>query len=135
MSSYVCHHQLTSKAQEDLLWLLQLHVPRENLLPSSLYAFCKMSGLSDTTSLEPIVHTYCQTCYTVLSDYTVTCPNQCCSTSCPQSTQTFITLSVGEQLKVLLECKSSENGSVNTQLICLPMHIQVSSFYLWYFLM
>ena len=106
ISSYMCRHHLSTQAQEDLLQLLQLHIPVDNLLPTSLYAFRKMSTsrLSDTVSLEPVYHSYCQRCYTVVSDCATTCPNPCCMASlCVQSTPSFITVSIAEQLKALLE--------------------------------
>ena len=106
ISSYMCRHHLSNQAQEDLLQLLQLHIPSNNLLPSSMYAFRKMSVSSNNIDLEPIAHFYCQRCYTILSEDAMTCPNQCCATSmCPQSTPSFITLSIADQLKILLERK------------------------------
>ena len=104
ISSYMCRHHLSTQAQEDLLQLLQLHMPVDNLLPTSLYAFRKMSSSSGTVSLEPVYHSYCQRCYTVVSDCATTCPNPCCVASlCVQSTPSFITVSIAEQLKILLE--------------------------------
>ena len=104
ISSYMCRHHLRTQAQEDLLKLMQLHIPRENLLPRSMYAFRKRSGTSDTISLEPVYHSYCQRCCTIVWDGTTRCPNPCCAASmCIQSTPTFITVSIAEQLKTLLE--------------------------------
>lgn len=106
ISSYMCRHHLSSQAQEDLLQLLQLHLPSGNLLPSSLYSFQRMAGSSSNINLEPVAHFYCQKCYTMVSEDAVACPNQYCATAmCPQSTPSFITISIAEQLKSLLESK------------------------------
>lgn len=106
VSSYMSRHHLSTQAQEDLLQLLQLLLPADSQLPSSLYAFRKMSSSSSTTSLEPLYHSYCQRCYTIVSEHTETCPNPSCLASmCVQSPSSFITVSVAEQLKTLLERK------------------------------
>ena len=104
ISSYMYRHHLSTQAQEDLLQLLQLHIPVDNLLPTSLYSFRKMFSSSGTVSLEPVYHPYCQRSYTVVPDGTTTCPNPCCVASMGvQLPPSFITLSIAEQLKILLE--------------------------------
>ena len=104
ISSYMSRHHLSTQAQEDLLQLLQLLLPADSLLPSSLYAFRKISSSSRTTSLEPLYHSYCQSCYTIVSEHTEIWPNPSCEASmCVQSPSSFITVSVAEQLKTLLE--------------------------------
>lgn len=105
--SYMCRHHLSNQGQEDLQ-LLQLNLPRDSArLPTSLYMFRKSSGSADSISIASTAHFYCPRCYTALSDSASTiCPNLLCGTSLSaQSTPNFITVSVTEQLKVLLERK------------------------------
>ena len=106
IGSFTSRHHLSMQAQEDLLHLMQLHLPSDNLLPSSLYMLRKVSE-STNGSVEPTSHLYCPRSYTVLSDCPSTiCPDLCRSTYLdPESTPSFTTISIAEQLKVLLKRK------------------------------
>ena len=126
ISSYMCRHHLSTQAQEDLLQLLQLHIPADNLLPTSLYAFRKLSSSSATVNLEPVYHSYCQRCCTLVSDCTTTCPNPCCAAAmCAQSTPSFITVSISEQLKILVERELV--GKYTNPCICMNAFVNLHS--------
>lgn len=105
VSSYMCRHSLTGRAREDLLHLLQLLLPQSSSLSSSLYLLKKQTNHS--TDITPDFYYFCSNCYSILADTKVSiCPNQICGMALNQSTQSFfMTVSVAEQLKVLLKSK------------------------------
>ena len=111
ISSYMCRHHLTGQAREDLLELMRLHLPQDNNLPSSLYLAQKASGRS---SIVPNYHHYCQHCYTILQDCaTSLCPNEYCKTTIDLLTSPyFITVSIADQLNILLSHKFSSHVDV-----------------------
>jgi len=105
ISSYMCRHNLTGQAREDLLKLLQLHLPLNNQLSSSLYTFTKYSD--HTRDIVPDYHYYCCVCYSLLpSSETTQCPNESCNaTISTGEINFFITVPVADQLKNLLSSK------------------------------
>lgn len=109
LNSFINCHHLTGKAQEDLLHLLHLHLPKPNKLPNSLYQLQKQSKCFDgvKTDLEPKYHYYCKDYYMLFpNNLTTECPNSCCSTVVPLgSCPFFITVSIAEQVKILLSSK------------------------------
>ena len=106
LKSYMCRHHLTGQAQEDLLQLLQLHLPKENKLPSSKYLFQKHNA-GEHVDLSTY-HYYCSECFTTLpSSDTAVCPNTMCNLEVqPDTSPYFLTVSVSDQLKTLLSSKS-----------------------------
>ena len=107
IESFANRHHLSSQGKEDLLRLLHLHLPSDNLLPQSLYAFRKVSNPLNDITPEPTEHFYCPRCYSPLQTSESTfCPNQYCGSSLlPQSIPSFTTLSVSLQLQVLVKRK------------------------------
>lgn len=105
ISSYMCRHHLTGQAREDLLKLLQFHLPKENQLPPSLFTFNRKADHS--SNITPDYHYYCSECYTLLpSENDILCPNKSCNTTInKESSKCFITVSIAEQLKILLSSK------------------------------
>jgi len=105
VNSYMCRHNLTGQAREDLLQLLQLHLPSTNHLSPSLYTFNKYTD--HTRDIEPDYHYYCSVCYSLLpSSDTTHCPNTSCNNTIKKDDMNFfITVSVATQLKNLLESK------------------------------
>ena len=112
LNSYVCHHNLTQQASQDLLQLLRLHLPKDNVLPPSLYLFHKQSEEieSQYTDIDvaPNFHHYCPECYTLLTDHKTTlCVNEHCKTEINfDSSPSFITVSIADQLRRFLACES-----------------------------
>lgn len=115
ISSYMCRHHLTRQAREDLLQLLQIHLPKENQLQSSLYTFYKLADHG--RDITPDYHHYCSQCYTLLPSGSATvCPNQSCNAVVnKESSNFFITVSIADQLQILLSSKP-----IN----CMKLHIQ-----------
>ena len=108
LNSYVCHHNITQQACQDLLQLLRLHLPKENALPSSLYLFQKQSELigSQHTDIVPNYCHYCPKCYTLITDSITLCPNECCEAEINfDLSPYFITVSIADQLKSLFARK------------------------------
>lgn len=127
ISSYANRHHLSSQGKEDLLRLLHLHLPSDNLLPPSLYAFRKISVSSNDITPEPTEHFYCPRCYTPLqtSESTI-CPNQCCRNSLlPECTPSFTTLSLSLQLQTLLKRKSI---IINANYFCQRIEVEIQNF-------
>jgi len=99
VSSYMCRHHLTVQAREDLLRLLQLHLPVNNGLPSTVYMLNKHAD--HTVDITPTFHYYCSSCYSILpGNETTTCPNESCQTALKESKDYFITVSVSKQFQV-----------------------------------
>ena len=108
LNSYVCHHNLTQQACQDLLKLLKLHLPKENNMPSSLYLYHKQSEQligNQHTDVATNYHHYCPECYTPLScanNGITSCANECCEVEINfDSSPYFITVSIADQLKSL----------------------------------
>ena len=103
----MCRHHLTGQAQEDLLQLLQLHLPKKNELPSSLYLFEKLRSGQTDIQIIPTYHHYCPQCYTAIPNSTTTkCPNALCSVEISyESSPYFITVPIADQLKTFLSSK------------------------------
>ena len=118
LNCYMCRHHLTRNAREDLLRLLQLHLPSESELPGSLYLFHKATSCSNHNNidLEKIYHHHCPKCYVALTCNTITnCPNSLCDEQISYvSTPTFISLSIADQLKICFQ--------VSACMICHHMH-------------
>ena len=102
IKSFAVRHNLTTRAQDDLLKLLHLSVNASSL-PSSLHAFKKSS--TPVTPPQMWEHLYCPQCFTILDDHACsTCPNSDCQKSIIQgSCPSFITVSLSDQLKTFLE--------------------------------
>jgi len=107
LKSFMCRHHLTGQAQEDLLQLVQLHLPKENKLPSSRYLFQKQTNQLEHTELCTYHH-YCPQCFTTIPNSATTeCQNTFCSLEVQFDTSPyFITVSISDQLKTLLSSKS-----------------------------
>ena len=105
ISSYMCCHNLTGQAREDLLQLMQLHLPPCNNLSPSLYTFAKYT--EHTIDIESDYHYYCSVCYFLLpsSDATNCLNRRCNATINKDDMKFFITVPVAAQLKHLLESK------------------------------
>ena len=102
VSSYMCRHHLTIQAREDLLKLLQLHLPVNNGLPSTLHILNKYAD--HTVDITPTSYYYCSDCYSILpGNKTSTCPNETCQTTLKESKDYFITVSVSKQLQILMK--------------------------------
>ena len=104
--SFFCKHHLNTQAQEDLLQLLQLHVPESKLIPSSIYSLKQKSTLGDTIT-EQSHHVYCPRCHMYLPnmEYEL-CPNDECATILDyDSLPGFFTLSIANQIQNLLRSK------------------------------
>ena len=85
--------------------LLQRHVPPgPELLASSLYMFRKNSVVYDSGNVEHIYHYYCPICnFPIPDQQCAVCPNSLCDVELfDNSIQTFSTLSIGDQVKILL---------------------------------
>lgn len=110
LNSFINCHHLTGRAREDLLHLLHLHLPKPNKLPNSLYQLQKQPKCFDgvKTDLEPKYHYYCKDCYMPFpNNLTTECPNSRCSTVVPLgSCPFFITVSIADQVKILLSSKA-----------------------------
>ena len=107
LSTYMCCHHLTRQACEDLLELLQIHLPQNNQISSSLHTFQKQVSYQDDIELVPCYHYYCSQCYNLLpSCDTAQCPNPSRTMTMHEKSKSFfITLSVANQLKILLSRK------------------------------
>ena len=105
INSYMCRHHLTGQAREDLLKLLQIHLPKVNQLPPSLYTFNRKAD--HCRDITPDYHYYCPECFTLLpSTNDALCPNTSCNTTInKEPSKHFITVSIAEQLKILLSSK------------------------------
>ena len=103
ISSYISRHHLSRQAQEDLLRLLQLHIPESRLIPSSVYSL-KINSSLDEVVVQHAYHYFCPRCHKGLSDSECeVCPNDECATSLDYSSISgFFTLSIAGQLQNLL---------------------------------
>ncbi len=79
--SFICRHQLSKQAQEDLLQLIGLHVPVDTEFPTTLYKFRKNCNVDYTAaSVEQMIHYYCPLCHAPVANKQIqTCPNVRCS--------------------------------------------------------
>lgn len=105
ISSFSYRHHLSGQAQEDLLQLLQMLLPKPNNLPTSLYLFHKGETIS---SGEIVRHYYCLRCFALIEEpkTTTLCPNSLCRLQfCMGATNFFIGLPVEEQIRTLLARK------------------------------
>ena len=108
LHSFMCRHHLTQRAKIDLLQLLQMHLPENNQVPPPLYKFEKkyLENFPDC-SPEVTEHYYCSACNASLSG-----PggSGCSQEYCPSHNEVknapyFITVSIADQLKLLLKRK------------------------------
>ena len=107
LRSYICRHHLSKQAQIDLLSLLQIHLPScSTTLTKSLYLFENYQSLasSDFKAVEPEEHAFCGKCYMPVSSQSSPCPNILCHQTAGKH-PTFMTMSIAEQLKILLKRK------------------------------
>jgi len=105
LKSFMCCYHLTGQAQEDLLQLVQLHLPKEKL-PSSRYLFQKQNNQLEHNELCTYHH-YCPHCFTTIPNSATTeCQNRFCGQEVQFDTSPyFITVSISDQLKTLLSSK------------------------------
>ena len=97
--SFASRYNLTVRAKRDLLQLLQLHLPKDNLLPISIHHLNKSETAAPFATEQH--HYYCSKCYTpVDTSVTKTCSS--CSIAIDTS---FVTISIGNQIKALVESK------------------------------
>jgi hypothetical protein len=103
ITSYISKYHLTLKAQDDLLRLLQLHIPLNTSIPSSVYSFRKISSLNPHR-IRMIFNYFCPRCFIHLPDENIEiCINKSCEISFEKlSLPYFITLPIAEQLRNLL---------------------------------
>ena len=108
LRSFMCRHHLTHRAKIDLLQLLRIHLPEESQVPPSLYMFEKnCSKNSPDCSPEITEHYYCSGC-----NASLTGPggSGCSQEYCPSHNEVknapfFLTVSIADQLKLLLKRK------------------------------
>lgn len=74
INSYMCHHNLSGQAREDLLELLRRHLPKENQLLPSLYLAQKANQMDIAIKY----HHYCPHCHVLLQECATLCPNEHC---------------------------------------------------------
>lgn len=105
--SFSSRHNLTVRAKRDLLQLLHLHLPKDldNLLPASLHHLNKSEALSETSAaLSYKHHYYCSRCSTPFDASACNSDSMCTSCSA-YITDSFVTISIEEQIKALVESK------------------------------
>lgn len=105
--TFAARHHLTVQALDDLLQLVNIHLPKPNTIPSSVYTLEKNSVLKPV-SVEAITHSVCPLCYTVLpSGTTDTCSNSNChfDSSTRDNPISFHSVSISEQLSIILASK------------------------------
>ena len=113
INSYMCHHNLSGQAREDLLELLRLHLPKENQLPPSLYLAQKANQIDHDIVTK--YHHYCPHCYILIQECTTLCPNEHCKIAINfESSPYFITISIVDQLKVLLSREYATQHASNS---------------------
>lgn len=109
LRSFSARHHLTEQAQDDLLQLLDIHLPKPNSIPSSVYILEKNSILKPI-SVEAETHLICPLCCSSIPDESVTkCPNSSCnydSSTSAEKTLSFYCVSIKEQLKCILTSES-----------------------------
>jgi len=98
IKSFVCRHHLSGQAQEDLLQLLQFHLPEGNKLSSSLYLFDKNSQ-SQSITVDSQIHYCCSKCYLILESD----EQKCCDTA--EKPLCFYSLSIADQLRKIISSK------------------------------
>ena len=98
IKSFVCRHHLSGQAQEDLLQLLQFHLPEGNKLSSSLYLFDKNSQ-SQSITVDSQIHYCCSKCYLILESD----KQKCCDTA--EKPLCFYSLSIADQLRKIISSK------------------------------
>ena len=106
IKSFAYRHQLSGQAQADLLRLFQMMLPKPNILPPSLYLFHKGENITE----EIVRHYYCIRCFALVTnpELTSVCTNASCHAEFQRdSTNSFIELNIGQQLKTVLSCKHS----------------------------
>lgn len=101
--SFSSRYNLTVRAKRDLLQLLHLHLPRENVLPSSLHRLNKSEASEISLELSCKHHYYCSKCYTPFD--AVRDSSSTCSSCCASIENSFVTISIEEQIKALVESK------------------------------
>ena len=91
---YYTKHQLSSKALDDLIQLLKLHMPKEANIPSSSYTLKKF--FKDLfPDLASSVHFYCSNCHQLLTTESEVCNN----IECGSDTEYFISVPLHQQIK------------------------------------
>ena len=104
IKTFSSRHHLTRQAQEDLLQLLQVHSPLDSHIPSSLFTLRKNS-LLNPVCVQPMLHYMCPKCYTAIPEkHCTVCPNTNCGSSL-SSLPSFFTISIAEQLGIILKSK------------------------------
>lgn len=98
IKSFVCRHHLSGQAQEDLLQLLQFHLPEGNKLSPSLYLFDKNTQ-SQSITVKSQIHYCCSNCYSILESDEL----KCCDTA--EKPLSFYSLPITDQLQKILSSK------------------------------
>ena len=97
---YALRHHLTTKALSELLMLLQVLVPADNLLPKSVYLL-KSFFLQSFSNISVIEHQYCQFCHAPRDHAN---PRQCSNELCTSGKfDRFITIPLGPQLQEMMK--------------------------------
>lgn len=87
------NHNLTMTCMEDIIRVIQLHCPNQNLVKNSLFKFRKFFNLEEDNDITH-KHFYCTTCERELESEDDDCP------SCKNSKNSyFITMPILKQLK------------------------------------
>ncbi len=114
INSYISRHHLSKQAQEDMLQLIQLHLPEGSLVPSSVYTFRKHSLLNSVTA-KNTCHYLCSQCSVSITDSSCQiCPNETCAISISEyNLSSFFTISIAEQIQVKFKSKLGARLSVS----------------------
>ena len=110
INTFISRHHLTRQAQEDLLGLIQLHMPSEtsSSISSSVFTLRKHSLLNPVAAQNEM-HFMCPQCWCVFptkDSHPTVCPNTTCAARLDEVVLPyFITVSIAEQLQVILKSK------------------------------
>ena len=116
LNSFISRHHLTKNAQEDLFKLLQLHIPKDSLIPTSVFTFRKYSLLNPLCA-QHISHYMCPQCYTLLpNEVPDVCPSEICGLSLEhEPLPYFFTISISEQLEIIFKSKQMHDSCMFVQ--------------------
>ena len=105
---YKVRRNLTDQSLEDLLRLLQLHCPKPNNVPNSLYHFKKFFGES---RYQIKYHYYCGKCLQSVTSSDTTCVNSACKINLKEigAKCSFIEVPIESQLATLFARKYNYN--------------------------
>ncbi len=116
ITTFISRHHLTETAQGDLLDLVRLHMPSHGKsVASSVCTLRKYSAINPVAA-QCAFHYLCPQCFCSLPDKNHdVCPNASCKLSLYDDEDEaivlphFLTVSISEQLQIILKSKSSAN--------------------------